>query len=185
MKGTTGRSGRTWLAVALVALLVVAAAVVVWTFVDRRRDDARLAQFEALGLVSLSVPELQPYRMEQVRPLDSDDVRGLTIGYNLDGQREPGLQVLQVNAGSDPADLCALLQAADPQFAEGSCRVSGREVSASSAPSSDPRVAEGYLYAQTLAVVVSDPEIFSAQELQGRIGVTRMMTVRELVDLLG
>lgn len=169
-----------WVAVGLVALLVAVAGVVAWGYVQRQQQEARMEAFEAIGLLTVSVPELPPYRMAHVQSLDEDLGQGLRITYTLDGDSVADMEVLQVNAPVS-RDLCEVLIAAEPRLAAGECTSSGNDVSAS-VQGEEGLVAEGHRYAQTLAVVVAHPDIYSVQELQVRIGITRMMTVRELVE---
>lgn len=172
------RRGRIVIVSLIVLFLAVCVALGAFLW-QREREEARLAELTAPGLLAVGVPGLE-WEIDEVSALE--DNRGLVTTYrDSDGEPVRQFRLLNIRAGGDQ-DLCDVLATVEPTLG-GHCEVSGLDVSAVATGPDTILHAEGHLFAATLVVLVGHPATVSDEWLRAHVDNSQLMTVEDLARL--
>lgn len=176
----TPRQGRGVIATITVLFLVVGA-LTGWFLIQNQRQQDRLAELTAPGLLAVGVPPLA-WQIDDVSALE--DNRGLVTTYRYaDGEPVREFRLLNLRAGSGE-DLCGLLTAVEPALQD-RCEVSGPDLSAVATGPSHILHAEGQLRAATLVVLIGHPATLDDERLRALVHNAELMSVEALLDQMG
>lgn len=169
----------TWAIALSLLAIIVAGGYLLW---DRHRDNQQLDELKSAGLLTVALPSLVGYQVDEVTRLPDDRGIGLRLDYRDGGGSATEAYVLQLSVGFEPDDLCQTLLHAAPELNGAICTVKGSWLTATTDQTGELWHARAKLFPQNLVVVRAGPTELSTEEMTAALEASQLITVTELAD---